>query len=116
MTPMRHGSANDFINYLTQQRRNPMIDALRPFLSRIIAPVITALLAWAAIHLGLNFGDDAAGHITEYAVVVLVAVMQFVNGMIHRGIDKKVNPVDAATVPLAVAGKVETKIAEGGAG
>lgn len=103
------GSTNDFINYLTQQRRNPMIDALRPFISRILAPFITAALAWGAIHWGLNFGDDAAGHITEYAVVVLIAVMQAVTGIGHRVIDKKVNPVDAATAPLAAAGKVESE-------
>lgn len=109
MTPMRHGSANDFINYLSQQRSNPMLNALRPFLSRILAPIITAGLAWAAIHWGINFGDDAAGHITEYAVVVLLALFSAVNAVIHKTIDKKVNPVDAATAPLAVAGKVESE-------
>lgn len=86
-----------------------MIDALRPFLSRMLAPLITALLAWGAIHLGLNFGDDAAGHITEYTVVILIAVMQFANGMIHRGIDKKVNPADAASKEIAVIAKVESE-------
>lgn len=86
-----------------------MIDALRPFISRILAPFITAGLAWAAIHWGVNFGDDAAGHITEYAVVVLFAVFSAVNGVLHRTIDKTVNPVDAASAPIAVAGKVESE-------
>ena len=107
---MHRRNLNDFINYLTQQRRNPMIDALRPFLSRIIAPFITMALAWLALH-GFDFGSDAAGHVTEYAVVVLVGLMQIANGLIHRSIDKKVNPVDAATTPLAVAGKAEEKTA-----
>lgn len=86
-----------------------MIDSLRPFLSRVLAPLITAALAWVAMHWGMDFGTDAAGHITEYAVVILVGLMQLVNGLIHRSIDKKVNPVDAASAPLAVAGKVEDK-------
>ena len=109
---MMHGSTNDFINYLTQQRRNPMIDSLRPFLSRVLGPLITGALTWMALHWGVDFGTDAAGHITEYAVVVLVAVMQLVNGLVHRTIDKKVNPVDAATTPLAAAGKAEEAAAK----
>jgi 20S proteasome alpha/beta subunit len=105
---MHRGNLNDFINYLTQQRRNPMIDALRPFVSRLIAPFITALLAWAALH-GFDFGSDAAGHITEYAVVILVAGMQIVNGLIHKSIDKKVNPADAASSQIAAVAKAESE-------
>lgn len=86
-----------------------MLDALRPFLSRILAPIITALLGILAVKFGLDFGADAAGHITEYAVVIVVAVMQLANGVIHRGIDKQVNPVDAASAPLAAAGKIESE-------
>lgn len=109
MSPMHRGNLNDFISYLSQQRRNPMLDAIRPFLSRILAPIITAGLAFIAVKLGVTFGTDAAGHITEVAVVILVGIMQFVYGMLHRGIDKTVNPVDAASAPLATAGKIESE-------
>jgi ABC-type transport system involved in cytochrome bd biosynthesis fused ATPase/permease subunit len=104
---MYRGSVNDFINYL--QRRNPMIDALRPFLSRILAPAITALLGILAVKFGLDFGADAAGHLTEYAVVIVVAVMQLANGLIHRSIDKKVNPADAASSQIAAIAKAESE-------
>lgn len=104
---MMHGSVNDFINYL--QRRNPMIDSLRPFLSRAIAPFVTMGLTWVAVHWGIAPGADAAGHITETAVIIIVGGMQIVYGLIHRGIDKKVNPVDAASTPIAVQAKVESE-------
>ena len=110
MTP--RGNVNDFINYLTQQRRNPMIDSLRPFLSRIIAPLVTALLTYLAVHFGLNFGEDAAGHITETAVIAVIAGMQIVYGLVHRVVDKKVNPGDTASSHLAVEAKAAAEEAK----
>lgn len=85
-----------------------MIDALRPFLSRALAPFITMALTWMAVHWGVAPGPDAAGHVTETAVIIIVGGMQFVYGLLHRGIDKKVNPVDAASTPIAVAAKAES--------
>lgn len=99
------GSTSDFINYL--QGRNNMLNALRPFLSRLIAPFITAFLGYLALKFGIDFGADAAGNFTEYAVVVILAVFTAVSGVMHRLIDKKVNPGDAASSHLAATEKVE---------
>lgn len=82
-----------------------MLNTLRPFISRLISPLITAALAFLALK-GINLGDDAAVHLTEYAVVVLIAGMQLLNGALHKGIDKKVNPGDAASSHLAAVEKV----------
>lgn len=86
-----------------------MLNTLRPFISRLIAPFVTMGLAWLALH-GFDFGADASGHVTEYAVVAIVGLMQFVNGAVHKTIDKKVNPGDAASAHLAGAEKVEAQV------
>lgn len=86
-----------------------MLSMLRPFLSRIISPFIASVVALLALK-GIDLGQDATGHLTEYAVVILIAGMQLLNGPIHKLIDKKVNPGDAASSHLAV---VEKKQAEG---
>ncbi|HXG69473.1 MAG TPA: hypothetical protein VNJ04_02550 [Gemmatimonadaceae bacterium] len=86
-----------------------MLDALRPFFSRLIAPAITALLAILATKFGIDFGADAAQHLTAYATVIAFAVFTAVNGVFHRVIDKKVNPGDAASSHLAGAEKTESK-------
>lgn len=86
-----------------------MLDTLRPFISRLIAPFITAALGFVAVRFGLVFGEDAGGHITEYTVVLLIGLAQLVNGAVHKAIDKKANPGDAASAHLAGAEKVEAE-------
>jgi uncharacterized protein YcbK (DUF882 family) len=81
-----------------------MIDSLRPFLSRVLAPVITAFVMWL-LHLGIDLGPDASAHLTEYATVIAIALFSVLNGVIHRLIDKKVNPGDTASSHLAVEAK-----------
>lgn len=105
MQVIHKGTTGDFIAYLS--RRNTMLDTLRPFISRLIAPFITAALGFLAVRFGLNFGEDAGGHITEYSVVLFIGLAQFINGAVHKAIDKKVNPGDAASATLASAEKVE---------
>ena len=90
-----------------------MLDSLRPFLSRIIAPFITAALAFLAVRFGLNFGEDAAGHITEYTVVLLIWLAQLLNGPIHKWIDKWANPGDAASSHIAAAEKAHADSLKG---
>lgn len=85
-----------------------MLDTLRPFISRLIAPFVTMGLTWLALH-GFDFGADATGHVTEYAVVAIVGLMQIINGVGHKTIDKKFNPGDAASSHLAGAEKVEAE-------
>lgn len=82
-----------------------MINSLRPYLSRLIAPFIAAVIVWLATK-GIDLPEDAAGHLTELAVIVLLAIFQIIYAVIHKTIDKKVNPQDAAGVNEAVEGKL----------
>lgn len=83
-----------------------MLNALRPFISRMISPLIASLLAFLAVK-GIQLPEDASGHLTEYAVIVLIALMQMLNGPIHKLIDKKANPGDAAATSIAAIEKKE---------
>lgn len=86
-----------------------MLSFLRPFLSRFISPFIASGVAFLALK-GIDLGDAAPAHLTEYTVVFLIALMQLLNGPIHKLIDKKVNPGDAASAPLAAKEKVEAEV------
>lgn len=86
-----------------------MLSFLRPFLSRFISPFIASGLAILALK-GIDLGPDATSNITEYTVVAIIALMQLLNGPIHKLIDKKVNPGDAASAPLAAKEKVEAAV------
>lgn len=91
-----------------------MLDALRPFISRMVAPAITALLAILATKFGLDFGADAAQHLTAYATVITFAIFTAFNGVFHRMIDKKVNPRDAASSHIAAEGPAESQALKNG--
>jgi hypothetical protein len=96
-----------------------ILDSLRPFLSRILAPLISAVFTWLAVHYGINFADDTREQVIEALVVVIIPLAQIVNGVAHRVIDKKINPADTASTHLAQEGKAEVaaiKVAEIAAG
>lgn len=88
------------------------MDALRPILSRVIAPFITMFIAWLTLKWGIDLGSDAAVKLTDGAVVLLMALFTALNGLIHKFIDKYLNPADAATVALAAEGKLNDRSAK----
>ena len=70
-------------------------DTLRPYFSRIIAP----LVVWAVGKLAAKFGvvvtEEQVHAFAELAVAfILVAIT-------HKAIDSKVNPHDVASIPVA---------------
>lgn len=74
-----------------------MIDSLRPFLSRLIAPFVAAGTGWLFHRTGIVV-DDA----TVTSAIVLGAY-----GIAHKVLDKKLNPGDTASSHLAVESKAE---------
>ncbi len=81
-------------------------NSLRPFLSRALASVIATLITWL-LSKGIDVGKDAAGQLTEVATTVLIGAFTLFYGVIHRTIDKKVNPGAAASSTLATREKSE---------
>lgn len=85
------------------------MEILRPYLSRIIAPIITYILAWLAGKTGIVFDSDATKTLTEGAILIIVPILLVVNGVIHKTLDKYFNPGDAASSHLAAAEKMEVE-------
>lgn len=76
------------------------MDTFRPILSRLVAPYVAGLIVWlAARGFGLPTGTDSK--ITELVVILLLATMQALYGLLHKVIDKHVNPADAASSSIA---------------
>lgn len=80
-----------------------MLDSLRPYLSRIISALITSGLGYLATRFGMKLeSTDAvalAGSVGTFVTLVVFSVL-------HKLIDKKVNPADAASAHIAVDSKV----------
>lgn len=69
---------------------------MRTFISRILAGPIAALLTWlggegAEVLLGIET------ILTETAVLITLGLFGSLFGVVHKGIDRKVNPADDAT-------------------
>lgn len=81
-----------------------MIDSLRPFLSRIIAGWIAAVVAFMNAKYGITLDGD-----TQTAIMTLFfAIASSVYAIVHRVIDKKLNPGDAASSHYASQEKEES--------
>jgi hypothetical protein len=84
-------------------------DTLRPFISRILSPFIAMLLTYLGTKFGISFGDDAQPYFTETITALSLPVFLALNAVIHKLLDKWINPGDAASAHLAGREKSEVK-------
>lgn len=72
-----------------------MFDLLKPFLSRIAGSIAGAIVAFLSAHeIAVLSQNDVAT-----IVAFILVVFQVVYAIVHRLIDKKVNPTDSAVTP-----------------
>lgn len=86
-----------------------MIDFLRPFLSRIIAPVVASIVAWLAVRYGIVVDPDVATTRVLEAVIAIFGILAPLSGIIKQIIDRKINPGNAAHPKLAAIEKLEAR-------
>lgn len=79
-----------------------LFDSLRPYLPRLIANVVAAVCTWLFTKYGLKVRPETQQLVGEI-LLALVAYMM-VRDPTHRLFSKKMNPNDAASKHLAVAG------------
>lgn len=88
------------------------MSALRPFLARLIASAVAGIAAWLAARWTIELDSDSQQQITAAVVVLAMAVAQWVGttayGVVHRVLNKRLNPGDAASSHLATAEAKET--------
>lgn len=81
---------------------------LRPILSRVVGAWVAALAVWLSAKLGIVLDDSAQEQIIAGGIAVAFALAQTVYAVVHRAIDKRVNPGDAASSHLAASEQKET--------
>lgn len=84
-----------------------MIDFLRPFISRIIAPIVASIVAWLAVRYGIVVDPGYATTKVLEAVITVFGLLAPLSGIIKQIIDRKVNPGNAAHPKLAAIEKQE---------
>jgi hypothetical protein len=82
-----------------------MIDTLRPYISRIIAGWVAALV----VYLNTKYGISLDGDTQAAILTVSLGIFTTIYSIAHRLIDKKVNPGDAASSHLAAQEQTEAQ-------
>jgi uncharacterized membrane protein len=88
---------------------------LRPFLSRLISTLVAALAAWLTTRYGINLDTETQGKIIEDVVTIVLPVFGIVNSVVHKLIDKRINPGDTASSHLAVTQGEQARLAKNAA-
>jgi len=76
-----------------------MIDLLRPFVGRVIAAWIAALSGWLASTVGVEIAPEDQAAVINAGVGIALTVY----AVLHRMIDARINPRDAASPTVAAA-------------
>lgn len=82
-----------------------MMDALRPFLSRILASFIAAFCTWLTVKYKIEIEGSLQQALAD-AISAFVLTSSY--AVAHRVLDKWMNPADTASSHLAVMGKEES--------
>lgn len=71
-----------------------MLDSLRPFASRVVGAVVGALAGILATKVGIQVDQSTQASVTTALVVGAY-------GIVHKIVDKRLNPTDSASKRLA---------------
>ena len=83
-----------------------MFDALRPFLSRILASLVAACCTWLTVKFKIEIDGTTQTALSDALSVFILTSSYAVS---HRFLDKLWNPADSASSHLAVEGKTEVR-------
>jgi len=77
-----------------------MLDSLRPFVSRVLGAVVGALAGMLSTKVGIQVDPSTQASITTAVVVGAY-------GVVHKVLDKRLNPADSAANGLVVKGRAD---------
>ena len=83
------------------------MNALRPFISYILAPFLTAIAGWLMVNFGIEITNQQIHDIAEKLATYVFPLLMMANGVIRTLINRKTNPANAATSHLAEEGVVK---------
>ena len=85
-----------------------MLDALRPFIARLVGTFIAAISGWLVAK-GVEIDQETQAQLVNSLTLLLWPLMTVVYAVVHKVVSKWTNPGDAASSHLAVAEKIETQ-------
>lgn len=74
-----------------------MVDFLKPILSRVIASWIAALAIYLSAHFNVVLDETTKAQLAAGFLAVIFGIGSTVYAIFHRLVDKRLNPVDAAS-------------------
>lgn len=77
---------------------------LRPYVSRFIAALVASMSGWLTQKAGIGIDADTQAAFVQIGVFVMLLIY----GLVHRLLDRWLNPGDAASSHLAKVEAVET--------
>ena len=76
-----------------------LMDIIRPYLSRILAPLIVWVAGWVAARAHIIVTEDQIHAMTDLLVALILV------GVTHKAIDSKINKHDVANIEVGKANK-----------
>ena len=82
------------------------MNAIAPYLSRLIATAVAFGASWLAQRLGIVLDEETQTQITTAGVLVILAVFQTIYVLVHKFVSRFTNPTDAAKGHLSTPEKL----------
>jgi Mn2+/Fe2+ NRAMP family transporter len=86
-----------------------MIAIIRAFLGRIIGAAVAGVAVWLLSKFGVVLTDEQQVRITEAAIIILMVVFTAIYSIVHKLVNTKLNPGDAAAPMLVEKEKNEAE-------
>jgi hypothetical protein len=87
-----------------------MPEFLRPILARLVGAAVAALCIWLARKFQVQIDADSQVQLTGAGLAVLWFIGNVAYSLVHKGVNSKINPMDAATNELADKGKSDQRV------
>lgn len=75
------------------------MDLMRTIIGRIAAVVAATITTWLISFLGVGISEQGTAELTEALTLIGVLVWGLIYAVVHKLIDRKVNPMDVAKTP-----------------
>lgn len=72
------------------------MDFLRVILGRVVGGWVASLVAWLTLRYGIEVSNDQVQTVVANVVTVMMFVFTTLYAVLHKAIDRKLNPGDVA--------------------
>lgn len=76
------------------------LEFVQTWLARALAAWVAGLAGWLAVRFGFDFSSDQQKALVEHLVGIIVPLVLTVYSILHKSLNKRINPGDAASTHL----------------